>query len=100
MTYCNEFAVFEVAAKNQEEIIELSLSLFKEMNVEEKVLISHQIMRKTDNPEQICWHLVWRDEAAVAVSKTKWSTYPSAKAIESLVSGKLYYGHFLDVFLD
>ena len=67
------------------------------MNLEEKVLISHQIMKKTDNPEHICWHLVWKDEAAVALSKAKWSTYPSAKAIESLVNNKLYYGHFLDI---
>lgn len=98
MIPCHEFAVFEVTPENQEEIIALSLTLFDEMNAEDNVLISHDIMRKTDNKEQICWHLVWRDESAVEQSRTKWSTYPSANAIQRLVSKKLYYGHFTDVF--
>jgi quinol monooxygenase YgiN len=97
MPYCNEFAVFEVPQANQAEIITLSLRLFEEMNAKEQMLISYQILRKTDNAEQICWHLVWKDETAVAQSKAQWSSYPSAKSIESLVSAKIFYGHFIDV---
>ncbi|MBU2892155.1 hypothetical protein KO495_02305 [Colwellia sp. D2M02] len=97
MPYCNELAVFDVPPANQAKIISLSLSLFKEMNAEQELLISHQILRKTDNPTQLCWYLVWKDEAAVAQSKAKWSNYPSAKPIEALVTAKVFYGHFMDV---
>jgi len=95
MAYCTEFAVFTVEKENQPRVIELSERLFNEMNSERKVLISHDILRKTDNNEEICWHLVWLDEEAVKENTQKWSSFPSSAELESLVGERLYYGHFL-----
>jgi len=95
MAYCTEFAVFTVEKENQPRVIELSERLFNEMNNERKVLISHDILRKTDNNEEICWHLVWLDEEAVKENTQKWSSFPSSAELESLVGERLYYGHFL-----
>lgn len=97
MAYCSEFAVFTVSKENQQRVIELSGLLFSEMNAERDVLISHDILTKTDNNEELCWHLVWRDEKAVQENSTKWSTFPSSAELESLVGERLYYGHFLPV---
>ena len=97
MRYCSEFAVFSVAKENQARVIELSELLFIEMNHERKVLISHEILRKTDNDEEICWHLIWLDEQAVNENSQKWSTFPSSAELVSLVGKRLYYGHFLAV---
>ena len=71
MTYCSEFAVFRVAKENQSRVVALSELLFAQMNAVREVLISHQILHKTDNAEEICWHLVWRDEAAVQENSKK-----------------------------
>jgi hypothetical protein len=97
MSHCTEFAVFTVAKENQTRVIELSEALFKEMNSEREVLISHKILRKTDNEEEICWQLVWLNEEVVAENNKNWATFPSSAELESLVGGKLYYGHFLTI---
>jgi hypothetical protein len=97
MSYCNEFAVFSVIKKNQKRVIELSESLFAEMNNERDVLISHSILQKTDNNEEICWHLVWLDEEVVKENAKKWSSFPSSAELESLVGERLYYGHFVNM---
>ncbi len=95
MTTCTEFAVFEVAKKNLEQVIKLSETLFSEINAEKKNIIAHEILVKMDNTEEICWHLTWASVDAVKTSTAQWSTYPSAKAIEALVGKKHYYGHFV-----
>ncbi|MGB5444535.1 MAG: hypothetical protein WBM99_03425 [Psychromonas sp.] len=97
MSSCTEFAVFEVSKDNLKRVLQLSESLFQEINAGEKVIISHEILRKTDNDDEICWHLIWSSpEAALATSK-KWSLYPSSSELESLVGNKLYYGHFVSI---
>jgi hypothetical protein len=97
MEHCTEFAVFTVEKENQARVIELSEQLFYEMNRERNVLISHEILRKTDNNEEVCWHLVWLDEEAVKENSQKWSSFPSSAELESLVGERLYYGHFMKV---
>jgi GH43 family beta-xylosidase len=97
MTYCSEFAVFSVAKENQPRVIALSELLFAEMNEDYHILISHEILKNTDNDEEICWHLVWRNEATVQENSKKWSTFSSSAELESLVGERLYYGHFLPV---
>ena len=98
MSTCTEFAVFEVEEANLARVIALSESLFIEINAEQKNIIAHEILVKTDNAEEVCWHLTWANIEAVETSSTKWSTYPSAAGIERLVGKKLYYGHFVAVF--
>jgi len=97
MAYCTEFAVFTVEKENHARVIELSEQLFAEMNNDRKVLISHEILRKTDNNDEICWYLVWLDEDAVNENAQKWSSLPSSAELESLVGDRLYYGHFVNV---
>ncbi|MBU2872230.1 hypothetical protein [Colwellia sp. E2M01] len=100
MTRCTEFAVFEVKKENLARVMALSELLFSEINSENKNIIKHEILVKTDNEEEICWHLTWANEAAVKASSEQWSTYPSSAEIEYLVGKKLYYGHFVDVFIE
>ena len=103
MPTCTEFAVFEVKKANLARIVALSESLFLEINADNKNIIAHEILVKTDNlnehvdedTQEICWHLIWASVAAVEASSTKWSTYPSAEEIEVLVGKKRYYGHFV-----
>jgi hypothetical protein len=97
MPHCHEFAVFSVVKKNQKRVIELSELLFEEMNNERGALISHEILRKTDNDQEICWQLVWLKEKVVEENNKAWSTFPSSAELESLVGERLYYGHFLTV---
>ncbi|MFT4835987.1 MAG: hypothetical protein ACJAYB_000306 [Psychromonas sp.] len=95
MGTCSEFAVFKVSKENLASVIELSESLFMEINALEKVIVFHEILQKTDNPEEICWHLIWSSEESVKLTTEKWTTFPSSKALESLVDEKRYYGHFM-----
>lgn len=95
MTPCTEFAVFAVAKENISKVVALSELLFSEINASEKLIKAHEILQKTDNEEEICWHLTWVSTEAVKVSSEKWHSYPSAKAIEALVGKKHYYGHFV-----
>jgi hypothetical protein len=95
MTTCTEFAVFEVAKDNIAQVISLSEALFSEINANEQLIIAHEILQKTDNEEEICWHLTWASIEAVKLSTAKWHSYPSAKPIEALVGKKHYYGHFV-----
>ena len=97
MPTCTEFAVFEVEEANLARVLALSESLFIEINAEQENIIAHEILVKTDNAEEVCWHLTWANIEAVETSSTKWSTYPSSAEIERLVGKKLYYGHFVAV---
>ncbi|TYK64928.1 hypothetical protein [Colwellia echini] len=97
MTKCTEFAVFEVTKANLGRVLALSESLFSEINANKKNILEHQILVKTDNEEEICWHLTWANIEAVKASSEQWSSYPSAAKIEQLVGKKLYYGHFVSV---
>ncbi len=97
MSSCTEFAVFEVSKDNFKRVVELSESLFLEINADEKVIIFHEILRKTDNNEEIVWHLIWSSVEAVQATSQKWSTFPSASELESLVGKKLYYGYFVSI---
>ena len=114
MPTCIEIAVFEVAKSNLARVLEVSETLFAEINAEQKNIIAHQILTEVDlsteisegeaedkleenTPElaEVCWQLTWVNAEAVQASKSKWSTYPSSAEIEQLVGKKLYYGHFL-----
>ena len=104
MPTCIEIAVFEVAKSNLARVLEVSETLFSEINAEQKNIIAHEILTKVDlsteiSPElaEVCWQLTWVNAEAVQISKSKWSTYPSSAEIESLVGKKLYYGHFAAV---
>ena len=97
MSTCTEFAVFEVEEANLTRVVTLSESLFIEINAEQENIIAHEILVKTDNAEEICWHLTWVNVEAVEACSTQWSTYPSAAEIERLVGKKLYYGHFVSL---
>jgi len=65
MSTCTEFAVFEVEETNLTRVIALSESLFIEINAEQDNIIAHEILVKTDNAEEICWHLTWANVEAV-----------------------------------
>ena len=120
MPTCIEIAVFEVAKSNLARVLEVSETLFSEINAEQKNILAHQILTEVDlsteiaegevedileessaenTPEltEVCWQLTWANTEAVQASKSKWSTYPSSAEIERLVGKKLYYGHFVRV---
>ncbi|RGP39554.1 hypothetical protein [Colwellia ponticola] len=113
MSTCTEFAVFEVKKANVVRVLAVSERLFSEINAEQESIIAHEILVKTANSDkhvnqhftdadsedvqEICWHLTWANVAAVEASSSKWSSYPSAAAIEALVGKKLYYGHFVAI---
>ena len=120
MPTCIEIAMFEVAKSNLARVLEVSETLFSEINAEQKNILAHQILTEVDlsteiaegevedileessaenTPEltEVCWQLTWANTEAVQASKSKWSTYPSSAEIERLVGKKLYYGHFVRV---
>lgn len=98
MTTCTEIAIFKVPKANLEQVIALSFSIVDEINADGKMILTHEILQKTNNAEEICWSLTWINQQAVALSAEKWATYPSTKALESLVADKVYYGHFVSLF--
>ena len=95
MSICTEIAVFKVAKENTRRVIELSNLIFEEMNSIEVVIISHEILQKKDNEEEICWHLTWVNAEAAKVTTSKWPTFPSTKEFQTLVDENVYYGHFV-----
>lgn len=97
MSNCSELAIFRVLKENIPRVIALSLSVVNEINANDIVIISHRVWQKTDNEEELCWHLTWVDQEAVKLTTKKWPSYPSTKALESLVGEKIYYGHFISV---
>jgi hypothetical protein len=116
MDECIEIAVFEVAKSNLARLLEVSETLFSEINTEQDNILAHQISTKIDLSKEkaeetleeskaeseaelgeVCWHLTWANAEAVQASKRKWPTYPSSAEIERLVGKKLYYGHFAAV---
>ena len=97
MSICTEFAVFKVNKENIPRVIELSNLIFAEMNSRETVIISHEILQKTDDDEEICWHLTWINAETAKVTTSKWPTFPSTKEFQSLVGENVYYGHFVGV---
>ena len=95
MSQCTEFSVFQVAKENVNKAIELSESIFSEMNEMGKVITSSNVLVKTDNPEEICWHLEWVNAEAAKTTTEKWPTFPSTKEFQSVVVKDLYYGRFV-----
>jgi len=95
MNKCTEFAVFQVAKQNVSKVIELSQAIFSEMNKEAKVITFSNVLVKTDNPEEVCWHLEWVSADAAKLTTAKWPSFPSTKAFQSMVVKDLYYGHFV-----
>jgi len=96
MTPCTEFAVFRVKKDNVDQVIALSKLIFAEMNAEGDVITAYQVLTKTDDPEQICWHLTWVDAETAKETTDKWSTFFSTKAFQALVEKDIYYGHFVE----
>ena len=95
MNQCTEFAVFQVARENVSTAIELSEAIFSEMNKGQKVITSSNVLVKTDNPEEICWHLEWVSAEAAKTTTEKWPTFPGTDKFQGLVGKDLYYGHFI-----
>ena len=95
MSTCTEFAVFKVAKENIPRVIELSYSIFNEMNRSKIVITSHAILVKTDDPEEICWHLTWTNADTAKETTAKWPSFPSTQEFQSLVGKNVYYGHFV-----
>ncbi len=95
MSQCTEFAVFRVAKENVNKAIELSKSIFSEMNEEVEVITSSDVLVKTDNPEEICWHLEWVSAEIAKATTEKWPTFPSTKEFQGMVVKDLYCGHFV-----
>ena len=98
MNTCSEIAIFKVPIKNRARVIELSLSIVNEINEDKNVILSHEILSKTDDDEEICWHLTWLNQQEVALIAKRWKSFPSAQELESLVTDKVYYGHFISLF--
>lgn len=96
MNSCLEFAIFKVSKENIPRVIELSLSIFNEMNSSETVITSHDILQKTDDDE-LCWQLTWISQEAAKLTTEKWPSFPSTKEFQSLVGENVYYGHFMSV---
>ena len=94
MNTCSEIAIFNVPAVNIQRVIELSLLIFKEINAVDSLILSHEILQKTDDKESICWLLTWVNQAAVKQVAENWATLPNTRELETLVSDKVYYGHF------
>ncbi|MFT7559464.1 MAG: hypothetical protein ACI93R_001375 [Flavobacteriales bacterium] len=97
MNTCSEFAVFKVSKENKSRIIELSLSIFEEMNSNGIVISAHEILQKPDNDTELCWHLTWINKEAAKLTTEKWPTFPSTKEFQALVGDNIYYGHFVSV---
>ena len=95
MSKCSEFAVFKVSKENKARVIELSLSIFDEMNTDGTVISAHEVLQKTDNEEELCWHLTWLNKDVAKSTTEKWPTFPSTKEFQSLVGDNVYYGHFI-----
>ena len=95
MSKCSEFAVFKVSKENKRKVIELSLLIFKEMNSDGKVITAHEILQKTDDETELCWHLTWISQDAAKETTAKWPSFPSTKEFQSLVGDNVYYGHFV-----
>ena len=96
MNKCTEFAVFQVAKENVSKAIKLSEAIFSEMNKEAKVITSSNVLIKTDNPEEVCWHLEWVSADAAESTTAKWPSFPSTKEFQAMVVKDLYYGHFVN----
>jgi len=95
MNQCTEFAVFQVAKENVSKAIELSKAILSEMNEEVKVITSSNVLVKTDNPEEICWHLEWVSAEVAKKTTEKWPAFPSTNEFQGMVIKDLYYGHFV-----
>ena len=95
MNKCTEFAVFRVAKENVSRAIELSEAIFSEMNGGGNVITSSNVLVKTDNPEEICWHLEWVSAEVAKTTTEKWPTFPSTNEFQGMVIKDLYYGHFV-----
>tara|TARA_R110001583_G_scaffold18101_1_gene72388 strand:- start:4669 stop:4965 length:297 start_codon:yes stop_codon:yes gene_type:complete len=97
MSLCYEVAIFKVEKQHIPRVIELSLLVFNEINADQPVLTSYEILQKTDTIEELCWQLTWINEDAVKLTAAKWPSFTSTKELESLVGEKIYYGHFLSM---
>jgi len=97
MSTCSEITIYKVAKGNIPRVIELSLSIIAEMNANEIVITSHEILQSTDNEEELCWHLTWVSEEAVQLYTERWPNLPSSNELMSLVAAKVYCGHFVAV---
>tara|TARA_R110001583_G_scaffold9433_13_gene44823 strand:- start:3551 stop:3847 length:297 start_codon:yes stop_codon:yes gene_type:complete len=97
MPSCSEITIYKVAKENIPRVIALSLTIIAEMNENETVITSHEILQSTDNEEELCWQLTWVSEQAVKIYTEKWPNLPSANELMSLVDAKVYCGHFVNV---
>lgn len=97
MNTCTELTIYKVAKANIPRVIQLSMSIIAEMNADEEVITSHQILQKADNEEELCWHLTWVNKEAVQLYTDKWPNLPSTKALMSLVDEKVYSGYFVSL---
>jgi len=87
--------VFKVSKQNSARVVALSELIFAEMNAQEEVIISYQILQKIDNPLELCWHLTWKSAEVAKLTTAKWPTFKSTAQFQALVENNIYYGHFV-----
>jgi len=92
-----EFSAFEVKEEHKQRVIELSEMIFSEMNKDETVILSYDILENTQNQEELSWYLKWVNKEAAKSTTAKWPTFPSTKEFQTLVGENLYYGHLESV---
>lgn len=97
MNTCMEFSVFQVKVENKQRVIELSHLIFNEMNKDEKVILSYDILENTKNTEELSWYLTWLNKEVAENTTAKWPTFPSTMEFQSLVGDNIYYGHLVSV---
>ena len=76
MSTCTEFSVFHVKEENKQRVIELSEMIFAEMNKDEKVILSYDILENTKNKEELSWYLLWINKEVAKSTTEKWPTFP------------------------
>jgi len=95
MEQCTEIAIFVVDEAQQERVIELSHSIFMEMNEVRKVILDAKVLKNTQHPNQLCWQLHWVNQAVAKEITAQWPKFPSTAEFQSLVGDNIYYGHFI-----
>jgi quinol monooxygenase YgiN len=94
---CTEIAIFTVTPETKVEVLQLSEQIFSEMNAETVVILEYKLIEKTDNPNELCWLLTWRDAESAKSTTKNWPNYPSTPAFQALVGNNVYYGQFVTV---
>ncbi len=95
MSHYFEVTIYKVEKQYIPRVLRLSESIITEINHGSRVIISHQILQKIDNEEELCWQLTWANKEAIQYHSEHWFDLPSSNELMSLVKEKIYMGYFL-----